>query len=75
VLGSSQAVKRPRWEGGGYAFVSSMSIGEELASGSLTTVRIPGLKISRKFYAAYRSGRELSPAASAFLTLMSVRPV
>jgi len=75
VLGSSEAVKRALLEGAGYAFVSSMSIGEELASGSLTTVRIPGLKISRKFYAAHRTGRELSPAATAFLDLMSARPV
>jgi DNA-binding transcriptional LysR family regulator len=75
VLGSSEAVKRALLEGAGYAFVSSMSIGEELASGSLTTVRIPGLKITRKFYAAHRSGRELSPAATAFLSLMLARPV
>jgi len=70
VLGSSEAVKRALLEGAGYAFVSSLSVEEELASGVLTTVRIPGLSISRKFYAAYRAGRELSPAASAFLATM-----
>jgi len=75
VLGSSEAVKRALLEGAGYAFVSSMSIGEELVSGSLQTVRIPGLAITRKFYAAYRSGRELSPAATAFLSLMLAGPV
>lgn len=70
VLGSSEAVKRALLEGAGYAFVSNISISEELASGKLATVRIPGLAITRKFYAAYRSGRELSPAANAFLALM-----
>ena len=70
VLGSSEAVKRALLEGAGYAFVSSMSIREELAGGSLATVRIPGLAITRKFYAVYRSGRELSPAAAVFLALM-----
>jgi len=75
VLGSSEAVKRALLEGAGYAFVSSMSIDEELSSGLLTTVRIPGLTITRKFYAAYRSGRELSPAATAFLSLMLASPV
>jgi DNA-binding transcriptional LysR family regulator len=75
VLGSSEAVKRALLEGAGYAFVSSMSIDEELASGTLGTVRIPGLNITRKFYAAHRSGRELSPAATAFLTLMLSNPV
>jgi len=74
VLGSSEAVKRALLEGAGYAFVSSMSIAEELANGSLMTVRIPGLKITRKFYAAYRSGREMSPAATAYLSLMLSRP-
>jgi DNA-binding transcriptional LysR family regulator len=75
VLGSSEAVKRALLEGAGYAFVSSMSIGEELASGLLKTVRIPGLTITRKFYAAHRSGRELSPAATAFLSVMLAKPV
>jgi len=74
VLGSSEAVKRALLEGAGYAFVSSMSIGEELAGGALATVRIPGLNITRKFYAAYRSGRELSPAATAFLSMMLAGP-
>lgn len=75
VLGSSEAVKRALLEGAGYAFVSSMSIGEELSSGLLITVRIPGLTITRKFYAAHRSSRELSPAARSFLSLMRARPV
>jgi len=75
VLGSSEAVKRALLEGAGYAFVSSMSIGEELSSGLLKTVRVPGLTVTRKFYAAYRSGRDLSPAATAFLALMLSNPV
>lgn len=70
VLGSSEAVKRALIEGAGYAFVSSRSITEELSNGQLVTVRIPGLNITRKFYAAHRSGRELSPAARAFFDMM-----
>lgn len=70
LLGSSEAVKRALLEGAGYAFVSSMSIEEELINGKLAKVRIPGLSITRKFYAASRSGRELSPAATAFNSLM-----
>lgn len=73
VLGSTEAIRRALLNGTGYAFVSSMSISEELASGQLMTVRIPGLDITRKFYAARRDGRELSPAASAFLELMTSR--
>ena len=73
VLGSSEAIRRALLNGTGYAFISRMSISEELASGQLTTVRIPGLTVNRKFYAAHREGRELSPAAAAFRTIMLSR--
>lgn len=70
VLGSSEAIRRSLLNGTGFAFVSRMSISEELANGQLTTVRIAGLDITRNFYAARREGRELSPAASAFWSMM-----
>lgn len=73
VLGSSEAIKRAILIGTGYAFISNLVIAEELRSGQLTTVRIPGLNISRKFHAARRDGRELSPAAAAFWDLMLSR--
>lgn len=73
VLGSTEAIRRALLNGTGYAFVSSMSVSEELQNGQLMAVRIPGLDITRKFYAARRDGRELSPAASAFLNLMISR--
>lgn len=69
-LGSSEAIRRALLNGAGYAFISQRVISEELASGQLTTIRIPGVQITRKFYAARREGRELSPAAAAFLGLM-----
>lgn len=71
VMGSSEAIRRALLNGVGYAFVSSRSIAEELAGGQLTTVRIPGVEITRKLYAARREARELSPAAAAFLGLMT----
>jgi DNA-binding transcriptional LysR family regulator len=67
---SSDAIRRALIHGAGYAFISARAIAEELASEELTTVRIPGVQITRKFYAAYREGRELSPAAAAFLKAM-----
>ena len=73
VLGSSEAIKRALLNGIGYAFISSMEIAEELNRGQLTTIRIPGLNISRKFYAARRDGRELSPAAAVFWDFMLAR--
>ena len=69
-LGSSEAIRRALLIGAGYAFISARTISEELACGQLTAVRIPGVQIIRKFYAARREGRELSPAAAAFLELM-----
>lgn len=69
-LGSSEAIRRALLSGAGYAFISARAIPEELASGQLTAIKVPGVKITRKFYAARRDGRELSPAAAAFLELM-----
>jgi DNA-binding transcriptional LysR family regulator len=69
-LGSSEAIRRALLNGAGYAFISERAISEELASGLLTAIRIPGVQINRKFYAVRREGRELSPAAEAFLGLM-----
>jgi len=69
-LGSSEAIRRALLSGAGYAFISARAISEELASGQLTAIKVPGVKITRKFYAARRDGRELSPAAAAFLELM-----
>ena len=69
-FGSSEAIRQALLNGAGYAFVSGRTISEELASGQLTAVRIPGVQVTRKFYAARREGRELSPAAAAFLGMM-----
>jgi DNA-binding transcriptional LysR family regulator len=69
-LGSSEAIRRALLHNAGYAFISARTISEELASGQLVAIRIPGVQITRRFYAARREGRELSPAAAAFLKLM-----
>jgi len=73
VLGSNEAVKRAILNGTGYAFVSKMTVAEEIANGLLVAIRVPGLTITRKFFAARRAGRELSPAATAFWGLMMNR--
>jgi DNA-binding transcriptional LysR family regulator len=69
-LGNSEVIRQALLNGAGYAFISERAISEELANGELTTIRIPGVQITRKFYAARREGRELSPAAAAFLGFM-----
>ena len=69
-LGSDEAVKRAVLNGTGFAFISAMSVAEEIASGRLVSIRIPGVNITRSFYAARRAGRDLSPAAGAFRDIM-----
>ena len=69
-LRSSECIRRALLNGIGYAFISSCAIAEELSSGLLTAIRIPGVQITRKLYAIRREGRELSPAAAAFWELV-----
>lgn len=71
VLGSSEAIRRALLNGSGYAFVSSISISDDLANGRLSEFNIPGLEITRHFYAARRYARDLSPAASGFWNIMT----
>ncbi|MDO9308790.1 MAG: selenium metabolism-associated LysR family transcriptional regulator [Deltaproteobacteria bacterium] len=71
VLGSSEAIRRALLKGTGYAFISSMSISDDLANGRLFEFNIPGLEITRHFYAARRHARDLSPAAAEFWSIMT----
>jgi DNA-binding transcriptional LysR family regulator len=69
-LGSDEAIKRAVLNGTGYAFISRMSVADEIANGRLVVIRIPGVNITRKFYVSRRAGRDLSPAAGAFRDIM-----
>ncbi len=71
VLGSNEAVKHAVLGGMGLAFLSEISIRNELARKELVEIRVKGLTISRRFFLVTRSGRELSPAARAFFALMT----
>jgi DNA-binding transcriptional LysR family regulator len=69
-LGSNEAVKRAVIAGIGVSFVSSISVQWELAQGVLVRVPVEGVCIRREFCLASRKGRDLSPAAIAFSTVM-----
>ena len=69
-LGSNEAIKHAVNVDLGISFVSELSIRKELERKELAIVRVGGLNISRHFYLATRSGRELSPAAKAFATVI-----
>lgn len=73
VLGGNEAVKRAVLKNVGYAFLSRISAENEISSGLLNIVRIPGVSIIRKIYSVRRKGRELSPAATAFWEAIHTR--
>lgn len=70
-LGSSEAVRRALLGGAGCAFLSRLTVGRELAEGSLVTIPVRGIAIRRSFYLAWRKGRTLSPAANAFRSVLA----
>lgn len=72
-LGSTEAVKHAVASGLGMAFLSEISVRREIERGDLAVIAVRKLAISRPFYLAERSGRELSPAARAFAALMEER--
>jgi len=72
-LGSNEAVKRAVAGGVGVAFVSEFSVNKELECGGLVKAAVPEAQFSRRFYIARLAGRELSPAAAAFIQIMEER--
>lgn len=71
MLGSSEALKQAVGGGVGASFLSVLSIRGELERGELVAVAVEGVRIMRRFYLAGRCGRELSPAAAAFASIMT----
>jgi LysR family transcriptional regulator, low CO2-responsive transcriptional regulator len=70
-LGSNEAVKRAVMAGVGISFVSAISVQRELALGALIRIPVSDVSAKREFYLAHRKGRELSPAARAFSSVMT----
>ena len=66
-LGSNEAVKQAILNGAGISFLSEMSVKKECERGELFLVTVRGLEISRHFYLVTRRGRDLAPAAQAFI--------
>jgi DNA-binding transcriptional LysR family regulator len=70
-LGSNESVKQVVAGGLGVSFVSELSVRRELERGELVRIDLDGMAIARTFYFATRTGRELSPAAAAFMEVMA----
>ena len=65
-VGSTEAVKAAVRAGLGVAFVSDLSVREELRHGTLTTAQVKGFDVRREFFLVSRREELLSPAARAF---------
>ncbi len=66
-LGSNEAIKQAILSGAGISFLSEMSVKKECERGEMSIVRVRGLEISRHFHLVTRRGRNLAPAAKAFI--------
>lgn len=72
-LGSNEAVKQAILNGAGISFLSKLSVKKECERGELTVVNVRGLDILRHFYLVTLQGRELAPAAKAFIDSLLTR--
>jgi DNA-binding transcriptional LysR family regulator len=69
-LGSNEAIRQTLAGGFGAAFLSEISIRQELSRGEMVQVHVDGLAVQRKFWLATRSRRTSSPAARIFTELI-----
>jgi DNA-binding transcriptional LysR family regulator len=66
-LGSNEAVRQAIINGFGAAFLSEISIKQELKRGELIKVDVKNFNVKRQFWLATKSRRALSPAAQRFI--------
>ena len=70
VLGSTEAIKRAVIAGLGVAIVSHLAIQAELMSGQLVILPVRNFQLTRPLHQLCWRGRELNPAALAFVRLL-----
>jgi DNA-binding transcriptional LysR family regulator len=70
-VAGSEAIRGAVLAGVGIAFLSELAVRRDVERGDLVVVPVAGLVIRRPFYLVRRTGRELSPAATAFWDLMA----
>ena len=69
-LGSNEAVRQALLNGFGAAFLSEISIHQELKRGELVKVHVADFVVQRQFWLVTRERRTASPAAQVFAALM-----
>lgn len=71
TLGNTEAIKRSVAAGVGVAFVSALSIQQELESRRLVLLKLRDFALKRSLHIVQRRSQSLSAAAQAFLSLLS----
>lgn len=69
-MGSNEAVKQGVRGGLGVAVISGLSVSDEIDRGDLVALTLAGESLRRPFYLVQRSGRQLTPAAALFRSLV-----
>ena len=71
VMSSNETIKQAVKAGLGIALISQHTVCDELASGRLVMLDLPGLPIERSWYLLHRANTELGPAAERIRTHVS----
>lgn len=69
-LGSNEAVRQTLIEGFGAAFLSEISVRQEILRGELVSVAVENFYVQRQLWLVTHSHRELSPAAQVAIALL-----
>jgi DNA-binding transcriptional LysR family regulator len=65
----TEAIKRMLLAGHAIAYVSSLSVADEIARGDLVTLKVTGVEITRSLHVVWLKGRSFAPSSEAFLKL------
>ncbi|MFO0736509.1 MAG: LysR family transcriptional regulator [Labilithrix sp.] len=70
-LPSNETIKQAVMAGMGLCFLSLRTVRQELASGHLVVLNVPGLPVVGNWYLTYLESKKLSPAAKAFESFLT----
>jgi DNA-binding transcriptional LysR family regulator len=65
----TEAIKRMLLSGQAIAYVSSLSVADEIARGDLVRLRVTGVDIKRSLHVVWLKGRSFAPSTEAFVKL------
>jgi DNA-binding transcriptional LysR family regulator len=69
-MGSTEAIRHAVKSGMGVSIMSTLAVGNELASGGLWALAVEGLDLNRSFYLTRHRQRSLSPLGEAFIDVL-----